>query len=102
VDEGGGASQVPPVVDCADAVHQLYDYLDGELTEERRKAIALHLDLCGSCGEAAEFEQELRMVIANCCRDRVPESLKARIADALHLEAARQAGAAGDRDPAAP
>jgi len=90
---GTGSEGEPTGVDCAEAVHQLYHYLDGELTEERRKAIAYHLDLCGSCADAAGFEQELRVVIANCCRDRVPDSLKARIADALHHEAARRAGA---------
>lgn len=79
----------PPKVDCEEAVHQLYHYLDGELTEERRRAIAVHLDLCGSCADAAGFEKELRMVIANCCRDRVPESLKVRIAEAIHVEAHR-------------
>ncbi len=90
----------PPDVDCVEAVHQLYHYLDGELTEERRKAISYHLDLCGSCADAAGFEQELRVVIANCCRDRVPESLKARIAEALHLEAERGAGTGpGVSDP---
>ncbi|MHB8220980.1 MAG: mycothiol system anti-sigma-R factor [Acidimicrobiales bacterium] len=99
---GTGTEAEAPGVDCVEAVHQLYDYLDGELTEERRKAIAYHLDLCGSCADAAGFEQELRVVIANCCRDRVPDSLKARIADALHLEAARQAGTGpGTSDPGA-
>ena len=43
-------------------IHQLYDYLDGELTEERRTEIAEHLDYCGPCAEAAGFEAELRQV----------------------------------------
>jgi mycothiol system anti-sigma-R factor len=86
---GGAASDV----DCTEAVHQLYHYLDGELTDERRREIAVHLDACASCGSAAEFEAELRAVIANRCRDRVPESLLARIAGAIHEEARHQRGA---------
>ena len=31
-------------MDCQEAVHQLYHYLDGELTDEKRAAIARHLD----------------------------------------------------------
>jgi mycothiol system anti-sigma-R factor len=74
-------------VDCDDAVHQLYHYLDGELTEDRRREIAVHLDACSSCADAAGFEAELRSVIANRCRDRVPDALIARIAAAIHEEA---------------
>ncbi len=82
-----GSGGADSKVDCIEAVHQLYHYLDGELTEERRHEIAVHLDACSSCGSAAEFEAELRAVIANRCRDRVPESLMARIAGAIHEEA---------------
>lgn len=73
-------------VDCTEAVRQLYTYLDGELTEERRVAIAVHLDECSPCAGAAGFEAELRSVIASRCRDRVPESLVERIATAIAAE----------------
>ena len=73
-------------VDCEEAVHELYTYLDGELTEERREEIRVHLDYCGPCGGAAEFEAELRKVIANRCKDRVPESLIRRVAEAIEAE----------------
>jgi mycothiol system anti-sigma-R factor len=75
-----------PAVDCSEAVHELYRYLDGELTEQRRSAIRLHLEWCGPCGSAAEFEAELRRVIASHCQDRVPESLMQRVADAIERE----------------
>jgi mycothiol system anti-sigma-R factor len=73
-------------VNCDEAIHQLYHYLDGELTEERREKIALHLSYCAPCGGAVEFETELRIVIANRCKDRVPESLMQRIAEAIDEE----------------
>jgi mycothiol system anti-sigma-R factor len=76
-------------MDCDEAVHQLYHYLDGELTDERRREIAQHLDLCEPCAGAAGFEAELRQVIANHCRDRVPDSLIRRIAEAIHEEERR-------------
>lgn len=80
-------------VDCGEAVRQLYTFLDGELTEERRELIAVHLDECGSCAEAAGFEAELRVVISRRCKDRVPDSLIARVAAALAEEEVRnQAG----------
>jgi mycothiol system anti-sigma-R factor len=73
-------------VDCTEAVHSLYHYLDGELTDARREEIRVHLDYCGPCSGAAEFEAELRKVIANRCKDRVPDSLIQRVAAAIDEE----------------
>jgi mycothiol system anti-sigma-R factor len=70
-------------LDCNEAVHVLYHYLDGELTDERRAVIQAHLEACPPCFEGYEFEFELRQVIAKKCRDEVPPDLRARIADAL-------------------
>jgi anti-sigma factor (TIGR02949 family) len=74
-------------VDCDEALRQLYSFLDGELTHERRVAISVHLDRCGYCGDAAHFEGELRSVIQDCAKARVPESLLERIRSKLADEA---------------
>jgi len=71
---------------CDDALHELYGYLDGELTPESRQNIQRHLDECPPCYEQFDFEAELRIVIARKCTESVPESLKQRIADALEKE----------------
>ena len=84
--ETGTAGLFGVQLDCEEAVHELYTYLDGELTEERREVIRVHLDFCGPCGGAAEFEAELRRVIANRCKDRVPQSLIERVAAAIDEE----------------
>ena len=81
-----------PTVDCVEAVHELYHYLDGELTEERRTQISVHLDWCGPCRGAAEFEAELRQVIASRCKDRVPQSLIDRVARAIDEESRQHHG----------
>jgi mycothiol system anti-sigma-R factor len=71
------------VSDCNDAVHQLYHFLDGELTPDRRVAIQRHLDDCPPCGQAFDFEAELRVVVSQKCREQVPDQLRQRVADAL-------------------
>jgi mycothiol system anti-sigma-R factor len=81
-----------PQLNCEEAVHELYHYLDGELTEQRREEIRVHLDYCGPCGGAAEFEAELRRVIANRCKDRVPQSLIQRVAAAIDDESRQHDG----------
>ena len=72
--------------DCSGALHELYEYLDGELTEERRTLIAAHLDGCSTCLGVYDFEADLRRVVAERCRDSVPESLRLRIARIIQIE----------------
>lgn len=72
---------------CSDAIQELYTFLDGELTEDRRSSIRGHLDDCHECLEAFDFEAELRMVVSHHCRETVPEALKARIAAILAQDA---------------
>jgi mycothiol system anti-sigma-R factor len=72
--------------DCSEAIHRLYHFLDGELTEDRRVEIQRHLDDCSPCLEAFDFEAELRIMIASKCRDDVPETLRIRIAAAIEQE----------------
>ena len=79
-------AELGDVADCEEAVHRIYHFLDGELTEERRRAIAAHLDLCGPCVDAFGFETELRRVVADRCRDHVPEHLRLRVAEAIQHE----------------
>ena len=68
---------------CREALGALYHYLDGELDEERRSTIRYHLERCSPCLEAFDFEAELKVVIAERCRESVPESLRDRVAEAL-------------------
>ena len=72
--------------DCIESVHLLYHYLDGELTQERRVLIRQHLDDCPPCGQAFDFEAELRVVIAQKCREQVPPELVERVRKTLGQE----------------
>ena len=68
---------------CSDVLGQLYRFLDGELDDRTRVRITAHLDDCSPCLEAFDFEADLRRVIANRCRDQVPDDLRARILGAI-------------------
>ena len=72
---------------CQETLAELSTYLDGELTEEVRAKISVHLDDCPPCGDVAHFEVELRRVIARKCADRVPDELRARIQQACSEDA---------------
>jgi mycothiol system anti-sigma-R factor len=90
VPTGHDASEVAGFVGCDETIERLYFYLDGELTEQRRVEISRHLDLCGPCVGAYGFEAELRRVVANRCRDHVPDALIDRVAEALRNEHSSQ------------
>jgi mycothiol system anti-sigma-R factor len=69
--------------DCEDALHELYGFLDGELTDDRRKLIQHHLDDCQPCAEPYDFEAELRSVIRTKCQEQVPDDLMDKVRAAL-------------------
>lgn len=69
--------------ECAEAAAEVYAYLDGELTEQKRDQIAAHLEDCPGCFDAFEFHTELRALISKGCQCPPPEGLKDRIQAAL-------------------
>ena len=72
-------------MDCEHAHLRVYEYLDGELTVWKRRAITRHLDDCPPCAQGFTFEIDLRRVIVSKCAEDVPAELKARIAIALGI-----------------
>ena len=72
-------------MDCDGAMHRIYEYLDGELTVWRRRAITRHLDECPPCADGFVFELEIRRVVVSKCSEQCPDELRARIAAALNI-----------------
>jgi mycothiol system anti-sigma-R factor len=73
--------------ECDDVLRELYGFLDGNLTDERRAQIRAHLESCPPCFEGFDFEAELRIVVARKCTERVPDELLTRVAKLLDAEA---------------
>ena len=73
---------------CAEAVQQLWDYLDGSLPEEGRAAIDGHLSFCRRCCGEVEFAEELRGFLSQHAAEEVPSDVRQRLSDLLdQLEA---------------
>ena len=72
-------------MDCEHAHLRVYEYLDGELTVWKRRAITRHLDECPPCAQGFTFEIDLRRVVVSKCAEDVPTELKNRIALALGI-----------------
>jgi hypothetical protein len=54
-------------MDCDNAIHRVYEYLDG----------------CPPCARGFTFELELRQVIVSKCHEEVPAELRTRIHAAI-------------------
>jgi anti-sigma factor (TIGR02949 family) len=71
-------------MDCTAAMRQLWDYLDGELTDERMAAVRAHLDRCAGCLPSADFERAFLEALAGCkSRECAPERLRRKIFERL-------------------
>lgn len=77
-------------MDCRQVHLRVYEYLDGELTMWKRRAIARHLDECPPCADCFTFEVHLRRVVVSKCQEQTPAQLQARIAQALGLPEAHE------------
>lgn len=75
------------MVDCDAVMRQLWDYLDGELTPERERAIRAHAAVCARCFPQMDFEQSfLRALAAARPEAGVSMSLESRVMVALRAE----------------
>ena len=79
--DGGPAGFDP----CKEALFNIYNYLDGEITEEVKMEVRKHLVDCSPCDGAFGFEAELKALVSRCCCEEVPDGLRERIASALGL-----------------
>lgn len=71
-------------VDCLSAVRQLWDCLDGELTEERMRVVRAHLERCARCYPHFDFERNFLDALAATRPDcYAPAELRARVVSAL-------------------
>lgn len=67
------------MITCAEAVRQLWEYLDGVVEEADREAIEEHLSFCRRCCGELDFAEELRGFLARPEEPGLPATVKARL-----------------------
>ena len=87
------SSDTPAAFDCAGAMDQLFDFLDGELGPETDARVRAHLADCQHCFDEAGFEQRfLKAVETARAAETCPAKLRARVLDALRGEGWAEVG----------
>ena len=71
------------MISCADAVRQLWEYLDGTLDEADRGRVDEHLVRCRRCCGELEFARELRRTLADSAHDDLPDDVLRRLSQTL-------------------
>ena len=72
------------MIDCRTAVRQLWDYLDGELDDQRMDEVRQHLDTCRHCLPHAEFGSRFIQALSRA-RERhvMPPAVRSQVMSAL-------------------
>jgi mycothiol system anti-sigma-R factor len=65
--------------ECNDLLQELDHLLHGELHGERAEALRHHLNDCPPCFESADFQAQLKLMIAKKCHEEVPDSLRQKV-----------------------
>lgn len=82
-----GDAGMMPMGDCHAVLSQLWDYLDGELTADRREEIAAHLRMCGRCFPTFQFEEAFLRAVKSGGDDPSPAGgLRGRVMAALRAQ----------------
>jgi anti-sigma factor (TIGR02949 family) len=66
-------------IPCAEAVRQLWDYLDHSIAPEDQEKVERHLSFCRTCCGELEFAKELREFLATRGAEEIPPEVKARL-----------------------
>jgi anti-sigma factor (TIGR02949 family) len=79
-----------PMLDCDAVMRQLWDYLDGELSEDRMTAIREHLGMCSRCQPQFDFERSFLESLNHARREHPnPGALSQRVRKALQEQGFR-------------
>jgi mycothiol system anti-sigma-R factor len=66
--------------DCSEALHRVYEYLDGEMTPEDTSKIRQHLEACAPCLEEYDLDQALKALVKRSCAcEEAPVELRTQI-----------------------
>ncbi|MGH8934578.1 MAG: mycothiol system anti-sigma-R factor [Egibacteraceae bacterium] len=65
--------------DCDEVLERLHRYLDGECPRNLERIVREHLEECPPCLDRADFQRELRALIASKCKEAAPPGLLDRI-----------------------
>jgi mycothiol system anti-sigma-R factor len=71
------------MIGCAEAVRQLWEYLDETVDADGRVRVEEHLARCRTCCGELEFAKELRRALARSGEEHLPSRVLRRLHDII-------------------
>jgi mycothiol system anti-sigma-R factor len=72
------------MIPCDQVIAKLWEYLDGELTEERAARVQTHLDVCARCFPQYEFQRAYKVFIRrSSATQEMPPAARRRVFEAI-------------------
>lgn len=71
------------MIPCAEAVKQLWSYLDQTLEGADRDRVQEHLSFCWTCCGEVEFARELQKFMSSQRSDEIPSDVRIRLESLL-------------------
>jgi len=68
-----------PVINCREAVEQLWAYIDGELDESHSRNVASHLEACRGCHPQHDFQKAFLEFVQRQSSGSIPSDLRRRV-----------------------
>ena len=66
--------------DCSEALHRVFEYLDGELPENELGKISAHLAHCAACLQQYDLDTMVKgLVKRSCAGESAPNHLRAMV-----------------------
>jgi anti-sigma factor (TIGR02949 family) len=85
----------PEVIPCDQVIAKLWEYLDGELSEDQAEKVRAHLDICGRCFPQYNFQRAYKEFIRRSGEQPLPPGLRRRVFEAILAEESGQPVANG-------
>lgn len=71
------------MIRCAEAVRQLWEYLENELVDADRRQVEEHLAFCRRCCGEVEFAEALRDLLRSAVTPHLPSDVENHLAGFL-------------------
>ena len=81
-------------IPCDHVIAQLWEYIDGEISEDRARRIRAHLEVCAHCYPQYDFQRAFVDFLGVHSQTPIPPTLRHRVFDVL-LREDDDPGAAG-------
>jgi anti-sigma factor (TIGR02949 family) len=78
----------PEMVPCDHVIARLWEYIDGELTEEGAAGGRTHLDICSRCFPQYDFQRAFKEFTRRSAQTPLPPELRRRVFESIIAEEA--------------